>query len=50
MARIGHSSTRAAMIYQHASRERDQAIAAALDALIDEARRVGEPAGEDPAG
>jgi len=28
MARIGHSSTRAAMIYQHATRERDQAIAA----------------------
>ena len=40
MARIGHSSTRAAMIYQHATRERDQAIAAALDALINEARRV----------
>jgi len=39
MARIGHSSTRAAMIYQHATRERDQAIAAALDALINEARR-----------
>jgi integrase len=38
MARIGHSSTRAAMIYQHATRERDQAIAAALDALIDAAR------------
>lgn len=34
MARIGHSSTRAAMIYQHATRERDQAIAAALDQLI----------------
>jgi hypothetical protein len=39
MARIGHSSTRAAMIYQQATRERDQAIAAALDALIDEARK-----------
>jgi integrase len=38
MARIGHSSTRAAMIYQHATRERDQAIAAALDELIDTAR------------
>lgn len=38
MARIGHSSTRAAMIYQHATRERDHAIAAALDALIDDAR------------
>jgi integrase len=38
MARIGHSSTRAAMIYQHATRDRDHAIAAALDALIDAAR------------
>ncbi|MQA26093.1 MAG: tyrosine-type recombinase/integrase [Micromonosporaceae bacterium] len=38
MARIGHSSTRAAMIYQHANRERDQAIAAALDVLIEAAR------------
>ena len=38
MARIGHSSTRAAMIYQHASRDRDDAIAAALNALIVEAR------------
>jgi integrase len=38
MARIGHSSTRAAMIYQHATRDRDQAIAAALDALIEDAR------------
>jgi integrase len=38
MARIGHSSARAAMIYQHATRDRDHAIAAALDALIQEAR------------
>jgi integrase len=30
MARLGHSSTRAALIYQHASRDRDQAIARAL--------------------
>jgi integrase len=40
MARIGHSSTRAAMIYQHATRDRDQAIASALDALIDAAREA----------
>ena len=26
MARLGHSSTRAALMYQHASRDRDQAI------------------------
>jgi hypothetical protein len=38
MARIGHSSTRAAMIYQHATRNRDHAIASALDELIEEAR------------
>src|SRR5258705_7783693 len=38
MARIGHSSTRAAVIYQHATPDRDQAIAAALDVLIDVAR------------
>jgi hypothetical protein len=33
MARMGHSSTRAALIYQHASRER--AIGAAVSALIE---------------
>ncbi len=38
MARIGHSSPRAAMIYQHASRDRDQAIADALDVLIQRGR------------
>ncbi len=48
MARIGHSSTRAAMIYQHATKERDQAIAAALDALID-ANRASEPDEESAA-
>jgi hypothetical protein len=50
MARIGHSSTRAAMIYQHATRDRDQAIAAALDALIVESRaKVDAPSGTDMA-
>jgi len=38
MSRIGHASTRAAMIYQHATRDRDHTIASALDALIEEAR------------
>ena len=33
MTRIGHSSSRAALLYQHATRERDEAIAAGLDAL-----------------
>jgi hypothetical protein len=31
MAQLGHSSTRAAMIYQYATRDRDEAIAKALD-------------------
>ena len=33
MARLGHSSPRAALIYQHATRERDEAIARALSDL-----------------
>jgi integrase len=38
MARMGHSSTRAALIYQHASRERERAIGAAVSALIEASR------------
>jgi integrase len=34
MARMGHSSARAALIYQHATEDRDKAIAAALGELI----------------
>lgn len=34
MARIGHASPRAALIYQHATAERDRAIAAFLDAEV----------------
>jgi integrase len=34
MARLGHSSVRAAMIHQHATRDRDQAIAKALGGLL----------------
>lgn len=34
MARIGHSSPRAALIYQHATRERDRNIADFLDDAI----------------
>jgi integrase len=30
MVRMGYASARAALIYQHATRERDEAIAAAL--------------------
>ena len=38
MARLGHSSTRAAMIYQHATKDRDQAIARALGGLVQQVR------------
>lgn len=34
MARMGHASARAALIYQHATRDRDAVIAAALSDLI----------------
>jgi integrase len=38
MARLGHSSTRAALIYQHATRDRDQSIAEALGGLVQQVR------------
>ncbi len=38
MARLGHPSVRAAMMYQHATRDRDRAIAQALGALVREVR------------
>lgn len=38
MARMGHASTRAAMIYQHTARERDEHIADALSSQIKESR------------
>jgi hypothetical protein len=37
MARMGHSSFRAALIYQHATRDRDVAIAKAIGDIIDAA-------------
>jgi integrase len=46
MARLGHSSPRAALIYQHATRDRDSTIAQALSDLIDGAtgkEESGEP-------
>jgi hypothetical protein len=49
MAGLGHSSVRAAMIYQHATRDRDRAIAEALGALVREVRQEpGEASGEQP--
>jgi integrase len=48
MERIGHSSTRAAMICQHATRDRDRAMATALDALIMESRaKIDTASGAD---
>jgi integrase len=40
MERMGHSSTRAAMIYQHATRERDEAIATAMGEALTLAREA----------
>ncbi|MFE9106664.1 tyrosine-type recombinase/integrase [Actinomadura geliboluensis] len=39
MARMGHASTRAALIYQHASQDRDRVIAAALGDAFKVARQ-----------
>jgi hypothetical protein len=41
MARMGHDSECAAMIYQHATRERDEAIAAAMGEVLASVRRKG---------
>jgi integrase len=38
MARMGHNSPRAALIYQHATRDRERAIGAAISARIEAAR------------
>jgi integrase len=41
MDRMGHSTTRAAMVYLHATDERQQAIAAALNKLAEGGRKRG---------
>jgi integrase len=41
MARMGHSSMRAALIYQHATKDRDAAIAAALSELAEGSPAAG---------
>jgi hypothetical protein len=38
MERMGHSSARAALIYTHATEERDEAIAAGVGKLLRQAR------------
>lgn len=50
MSRLGHSTTRAAMIYQHATGERDKKIADALNLMITEARETAEKAKEEGGG
>jgi integrase len=40
MHRMGHASVRAALRYQHATRDRDEVIAAALSELIDSSAKV----------
>ncbi|GAX50173.1 tyrosine-type recombinase/integrase [Streptomyces olivochromogenes] len=39
MARMGHSTARAALIYQHASADRDRLIADAVSGLVDKGRK-----------
>jgi integrase len=48
MARLGHSSTRAALIYQHATRDRDQAIAMALGDLARQVRMATAARPDEP--
>lgn len=43
MSRMGHASGRAALIYQHATKDRDAAIAASLSDLVEESRRAVPP-------
>jgi integrase len=45
MERMGHSSTRAALIYQHASKDRDKAIAKAVGEMFATARKQAKPGG-----
>ena len=49
MTRMGHSSTRAALIYQHMTAGRDRVIADKLGQMIKEAREAGPP-DMDPSG
>jgi len=45
---MGHDSERAAIIYQHAARRADQAIAEAMDAHV-EAQQTDDEDGDDGA-
>lgn len=49
MARMGHSSARAALLYQHATVERERQIADKLNDMITAARTTAGAAADDPA-
>ena len=44
---MGHDSARAAMIYQHATEEADQAIADVLDKRIKDSRKTADDGPDD---
>jgi len=46
MARLGHSTPGAALLYQHAASDRDQAIARALSGFAEANAVLLHPAGE----
>ncbi len=48
MHRLGHATPRAALLYQHATVERDTAIAKAMSDLIRQARQEPSPPGAVP--
>ena len=48
MARMGHDSMNAAIIYQHATREADRVVADALDARLRALRETGKKVTSDP--
>jgi hypothetical protein len=48
MARLGHSSVRAALIYQHATRDRDQAIAQALGTFVRDLQNAAQKQADEP--
>ena len=49
MARMGHDDPRAALIYQHATSEADQAIAKRINAAVKRQRSRPRRSGDDQA-
>lgn len=50
MARMGHDSERAAMIYQHKARGADQAITSAIDSHVEQEKRQDDEGDDGSAG